>query len=284
MELLEPRHLQKQGAVRQEAGTPASAKTRSSAAGIERIRELGLGAMELEFVRGIHMSSSTAKEVGKVAEKHGVMLRVHAPYFINLNSKEKEKVEASKKRILLSAKVGEVAGAKIVTFHPAYFQGMEKEEVMEKVIGEIGEMAKEVKRNRWRIKLAPETTGKGSQVGSLEETLEICRKLEGVQPMVDWSHLHARDNGRFKEKGDFLAAIEEIPKKFLKDLQMHASGIRYSAKGERNHLNMDEEGNTFNYKWMLEALHEKRVSGCIISESPNLEEDALLMQRYWKKL
>jgi len=266
------------------AGVPQSAKGHSSISGIERIKELGLDAMELEFVRGVHMSEATAKEVGKAAEKHGVMLRVHAPYFINLNSADKSKLAASKKRIMDSAKIGELAGAKIVTFHPAYFQKQDKKQVLEKVTGIIGKMAEEVESKGWSIKLAPETTGKGSQLGSLKETLYMARKVKGVLPMVDFSHLHARDNGRFKSKKDFLEAIEEIPARFLKNLQMHASGIRYSKKGERNHLNMDEEGNSFNYKWFLEALHRKKVSGCIISESPDLEGDALLMQRYWKKL
>ncbi len=266
------------------AGVPHSAAAADSVSGIERIRQLSLDAMELEFVRGVHMNAATAKEVRKTAERNNVMLRVHAPYFINLNSNEKKKVEDSKKRILLSAEIGEIAGAKIVTFHPAYFQEQEKGEVLERVAGEIAEIAKEIESNKWAIKLAPETTGKRSQLGSLQETLEICRQVKGVQPMVDWSHLHARENGRFKSKADFLSAIEEIPEKFLQDLQMHVSGINFSAKGERNHMNLQEKGNTFNFKWLLEALQEKKAGGCIISESPNLEGDALLMQKYWEEL
>lgn len=266
------------------AGVPVSSNRPDSISGIERERELGLDAMELEFVRGVHMSEATAKEVRKAAEKNNVLLRVHAPYFINLNSAEKEKLVASKKRIMDSARIGELCGAKIVTFHPAYFQGQEKKEVLERVIGVIAELAEKIEKSGWGIRLAPETTGKGSQLGSLQETIEMCRKIRQLQPMVDFSHLHARDNGRFKSEKDFEKAIEEIPEKFLNGLQMHASGINFSAKGERNHMAMQEKGNSFNYKWLLEALHAKKVSGCIISESPNLEEDALLMQKYWKKL
>jgi deoxyribonuclease-4 len=266
------------------AGVPASSRGRDSISGIRRVKELGLDAMELEFVRGVKMSEATAKEVGKAAKEEGVLLRVHAPYFINLNSKEEDKVRASRKRIMDSARVGEAAGAKIVTFHPAYFQGMDKKEVLEKVIREIKEIAEEIGKKGWEIKLAPETTGKASQLGSLEETVEMAKRVKGVLPMVDFSHLHARDIGRFKSAKDFEKAIGEIPARFLKGLHMHASGIRFGQKGERNHLNMDEKGNTFKYKWFLEALHRKKVSGCIICESPDLEGDALLMQKYWKKL
>ena len=266
------------------AGIPISSKKRDSVNGIKRVRELGLEAMELEFVRGVNMGKETAELVKKAAEKEEIMLSVHAPYYINLNSKESEKVKASRKRIMDSANIGELCGAKIVTFHPAYFQKMDEKEVLEKVAGVLSEMAEEIEKKDWKIRLAPETTGKPSQLGSLKETIALCKKAKGLLPMIDWSHLHARDNGRFKSEKDFEKAIEEIPEKYRKFLYMHASGIRFSAKGERNHLEMEDEDNSFNYKWFLKALCKKKVSGRIICESPNIEEDALLMQKYWKGL
>ena len=68
------------------AGVPYSIQKKDSISGIERVKELGLKAMELEFVRGVHMSEKTAEAVGKTAEENDVRLSVHAPYFINLNS------------------------------------------------------------------------------------------------------------------------------------------------------------------------------------------------------
>ncbi|MCX6798658.1 MAG: TIM barrel protein [Candidatus Diapherotrites archaeon] len=266
------------------AGVPHSSKAPDSVSGIARVRELGLDAMELEFVRGVHMSPAAARQVNAARESSGVLLRVHAPYFINLNSADKKKLAASRKRIMDSAEIGELCGAQIVTFHLAYFQGQQKEEVLERVSGVIAELAEEIEKSGWKIRLAPETTGKPSQLGSLQETLEMCEKVKGLLPMVDWSHLHARQNGRFKSKADFVRAIEEMPEKFIHNLHMHASGINFTEKGERNHMNMEEKGNTFNFRWLLEALHEKKAGGCIICESPNLEEDALLMQKYWEKL
>ncbi len=269
------------------AGVPHSSGRPDSISGIERISALKLDAMELEFVRGVHMGAETAQAVGKAAQENNVMLRVHAPYFINLNSAEKNKIVASKKRIFDSARIGEICGAKIVTFHPAYYGASNKEECMQAVENAINDILEGMEKEKMRIMLAPETTGKGSQFGSLSETLELCRRVPEIMPMVDFSHLHARDNGRFKAKKDFVDAINEIKradKKFLGNLQMHVSGINFSAKGERNHMNLQEEGNTFNYKWLLEALHEEDASGCIICESPNLEEDALLMKKYWERL
>lgn len=262
------------------AGVPHSAKGRDSASGIERVGELGLGAMELEFVRGVNMGRETAKLVGKAGRKNAVALSVHAPYYINLNSEEKSKREASRKRIMDSARIGEVCGAEIVTFHPAYYGKSSGKSTMKAVEEALGDLLEGMRG--MKIRLAPETTGKGSQFGSLDETLELCRRLKEIEPMVDWAHLHARGNGCLKNAGDFGAEIRKIPGKFLKRLHMHVSGINYSAKGERNHLNMKESD--FNYIAMLEALEKNDVKGIVISESPNLEQDALLMKEYYGKI
>ena len=261
------------------AGIPHSSKERNSVAGIERVKELGLDAMEIEFVRGVRMSEETAKQVGKAAVENGIALSVHAPYFINLNSEEKEKVEASKRRIWNSIRIGEICGAETVTFHPAFLGKSSREQCMQSVEEALGELLDRLEKEGMKIQLAPETTGKNSVFGSLEETLELCKRLKGVLPMPDFAHLHARCNGCLKEKNDFVKLIEKIPSKYLGRLHMHASGINYSEKGERNHLEMEESD--FKYKAMLEALKEKNVSGVIINESPNIEEDALRMKKYW---
>tara|TARA_Y100000310_G_scaffold342316_1_gene445003 strand:+ start:2888 stop:3715 length:828 start_codon:yes stop_codon:yes gene_type:complete len=264
------------------AGVPHSAKARSSVEGIERIKELGLDAMELEFVRGVNMGKDTARAVKKVAVENKVALSVHAPYYINLNSEDKKKTEASKKRLWDSLVVGEEAGAEIVTFHPAYLGKSSREECIQAVEKALEELLEKLEKEDMQIKLAPETTGKNSVFGSLKETLELCKRLKGVQPMIDFAHLHARCNGCLKDKKDFLELLNRVPATYLKRLRMHVSGINYSDKGERNHLNMSEAD--FAYKEFLKALKAKKVAGVIICESPNLEGDALLMKEEWKRI
>ncbi len=264
------------------AGVPISTKSRDSVSGIKRVRELGLDAMELEFVRGVSMGQETAKKVAKTAMEENIVLSVHAPYYINLNSEDAKKKQASKKRIWDSMEIGNICGAQTVTFHPAFYGTGSKEECMKEVENALNELADKAREKGFGVKLAPETTGKNSVFGSLDETVELCRRVKGILPMPDFAHLHARCNGCLKKKQDFVKLIEKIPRKYLGELHMHASGINYSEKGERNHLTMEESD--FNYKAMLEALKAKRVSGVIICESPNIEKDALLMKKFWEKL
>jgi len=46
------------------AGVPHSSKGRSTLDGVKAIKELGLDAMEVQFVRGVKMKENKAKEVG----------------------------------------------------------------------------------------------------------------------------------------------------------------------------------------------------------------------------
>jgi len=60
-------------------------------------------------------------------------------------------------------------------------------------------------------------------------------------------------------------------------MHIHISGIAYGEQGEIKHLNLRESD--LNYIDLIKALKAYRVKGLVISESPNLEEDALLLQR-----
>jgi deoxyribonuclease-4 len=269
------------------AGIPLSTSKPGTVNGIERVKELGLEAMELEFVHGVNLKKETAEEARKTAEKNGISLSVHGPYYINLNSLEKEKQKASMQRVFESAKAGNWCGAHAITFHPAYIQGRPRGEVAKTVQKNLEEILERMKKEKIACSLKPETTGKPTAYGSLEELLELHSRLPETQPYVDFSHVHARDNGRFKTKEDVQKAFETIEKndsKLLKELNMHMSGIEFSPKGEKNHLELQDKKNTFPYQWVLESLKEFAVSGTVICESPNIEKDALLMQRYFHQL
>lgn len=266
------------------AGIPHAAKSGDMLGAIKKIKELGLDCMEIEFTYGVWMKRELALKVGEAREREKIALTVHAPYYINLNSKEKQKVGASRARILQSAEMGFLCGAKSLTFHAAFYMGKSPKEAMDAVEAQLNKILEEMHKKGIKITLAPETTGKASQFGTLEELQELAGRMNGVRFCLDFSHLHARANGLFRKKEDLEKTVDGIEKKYLHGLHMHVSGINYSAKGERNHLNLQDAGNDFNYKWLMEVLKEKRVSGTIACESPNLEEDAMLLKKYYKSI
>jgi deoxyribonuclease-4 len=267
------------------AGIPRSTPKRSSLAGIKQIRALGLDCMELAFVRRVAMGEKTASRVKQAADEREVRLSVHAPYYINLNSREADKVQASRQRILQAARVGWLCGARSIVFHPAFYHDDPPEVVYERVRGHLVELVEELRVEGNGAILRPETMGKASQFGTLEELLMLSKEVEGVAPCVDFAHLHARtgaDNS-YEEFAGSLELIEgELGRSGLEDLHIHVSGIEYGPSGERKHLNLADAD--LRYVELLQALRDFEAGGLVICESPNLEEDALVMQRTYRSL
>lgn len=268
------------------AGVPHSTKARSTQNGIKRVAELGLECMEIEFVRGVQMKEPTAIKVNEIASKVNVELTVHAPYYVNLNAKEANKVKASAKRIMDAANIGSIAGAKSVVFHAAYYLDNRPKEVYEAVKKELIEIRKQLDDQGNLIHLRPETTGSPTQFGTIEEIVKLSTEVPGVYPCIDFSHLHARSIGAYNTYEEIYQVLDFVKKELgvaaLEQLHMHLSGIDYGDKGEKKHLILKESD--MNYEAVLQALIDFNVGGWLICESPNLEEDALLLKETYEKL
>jgi deoxyribonuclease-4 len=268
------------------AGIPYRAKGLGTDDGVRAVASLSLGAMELEFVKGVHMNTALAARVKSVADELGIKLSVHAPYWINLNAKEKPKLLRSIDYILDSARVGFAAGALDIVFHPAFYTGDDPKFVHERVRESLVRIQETLRAEGVSVVLRPETTGKPTQYGSLEELVRLSAELPDVLPCVDFAHLHARTGGAMNTEPEFHKALdlieETLGRSALTRMHIHLSGIEYTAKGEREHIRLADSD--MNWKGLLTVLHERRVSGVVISESPVLEDDALLMKEFYEGL
>jgi len=267
------------------AGVPHSAETKSTVGGIERIVALGLGCMELEFVHQVRIGEETARRVAETAQRTGVRLTVHAPYYINLNAREPEKVAASQSRLLQAARAGALCGASSVAFHAAFNMGDPPEAVYSAVRQRIAEVREELAAEDNRLWIRPELMGRATQFGDLPELLDLANEVELVAPCLDFAHWHAR-TGEHNSYDEFSAALslveERLGRAALENLHVHVAGIDYGPKGERKHLNLEESD--MDYVALLTALRDHGAGGVVICESPNLEEDALLLRDTYRQL
>lgn len=267
------------------AGTPRSSATPTTIDGIKRIAELGLGGMELEFVRGVRMGEAGARLIAETAAQGNVRLSAHASYFINLNSHEPEKIKASQARLLQAARIAWLCGAQSVVVHTAFYLGDPPEATYVMVKRSLEAVLHQLERENNRVWIRPEVMGKSSQFGTIEEILNLCRELGRVAPCIDFAHWHARTNAfnSYPEFASILRQIEEqLGRTALDDMHIHLSGIAYGEKGERNHLNLKESD--LQYVELLKALRDHNVRGMVICESPNLEGDALLLKETYDSL
>ncbi|MFA5060797.1 MAG: TIM barrel protein [Candidatus Pacearchaeota archaeon] len=229
---------------------------------LEEIYNKGLQACETEFVRQIYIKKEDAIEIGKKAKELGIVLSIHAPYYVNLNSKEIEKVNASKERILKCCEIGQYLGAKQVVFHPGYYGDLSKEETFKNIKERITEMMEVIKKNKWDVEICPETMGKVNVFGSIEDISNLAKET-GCSFCIDFAHILAR----YKEN-----KFDEIEKFFpQKRWHCHFSGIEYGEKGEKKHLVTSEE----NWKGLFNFLKNLDKEIVIINESPRSLEDSV---------
>jgi len=265
------------------AGVPLSTPAASTLAAIEHVKKLGLDCLEVEFVKGVRMGNDTALEIGRQAESSGIRLSVHAPYYINLNSPELGKRLASQERLISSARLAHLLGAKTVVIHPGYYGQESPEKSYENIKTGFQNVLSILRAEKNPVTLRPETMGRQSQFGSLDETLMLCRELEGLLPCLDFSHIHARDRGansyRYFQK--IMRKVEKkLGRRAIEDLHVHVAGILYGEKGEIRHL--DLRRSDFNYDSWVQVLNDVGGAGLVVCESPNLEKDALMLKRLYE--
>lgn len=245
--------------------------------GIDYLSSIGLDAMELPFVRSVNVTSKNKDDILKYKNKNNFYLSAHGSYFINLNADDLTKQEASLERITNGAKALKSVDGRSLVFHAGFYLKDSKEETFNTIKDNL------LKLPSINIDYRLETTGKGSQFGSLEELVKLCKTVQNCKLCIDFSHVHARENGCLKSQDDFDKLLnfvgEELGEDALHDLHMHMSGINYGPKGEKNHLPFLESD--FPYKEGIKSLIKFNVKGCIICESPMLEKDALILKKIY---
>lgn len=239
---------------------------------LEDYHKKGLRACEIAFTYGVYIKDrKDAEAIGKKAKELGITLSIHAPYWINLNSTEKDKVEKTKERILKCLEVGTWLGVNYVVFHPGYYGDMSKKEAYENIKKQILELQRIRKEKNYTPLLAPETMGKVNVFGSAEEIAKLVEET-GCVFCIDFAHILARDKDyRFKE-------IERLFGEHKK-WRLHFSGIEYGEKGEKKHIPTAES----EFKKLFEGLPKDKEI-IIINEAPDPVGDSVKGLKLYSKL
>jgi deoxyribonuclease IV len=232
---------------------------------LEEYKKLGFSCCEVLFTYGIYIDKKNAEIIGKKAKELGIKLSIHAPYWINLNSEDKKKIEQSKERILKSCEIGDSLGAYRIVFHPGFYAGRNKEETYETIKNEILDIQSKIKEKKLKPELAPETTGKKNVFGSVDEILQLVKDT-GCSFCIDFAHILAREG-----KVDYKVILGKF--KDYKEIHIHFSGIEYGEKGEKKHKKTGRK----EIKELIEGLNKyaKGNDIVIINESPFALEDSL---------
>ncbi len=244
------------------------------------LKRLGLDALEYAAVYGLRLSESGAKRIGELARATGVEMSMHAAYYISLVSKDPMVRQRSKERLIQALRMAPLMEVRRIVFHPGSYGGLTPEEAYVVVLNALYEVWNEAGADPRAVLLSPETSGKTSAFGSVEEILQLCTEMEGCIPTIDWAHLYARSQGKLNDRESYRRVIgsfeNELGEKFLKNMHFHISGITFGKAGEMAHRPLGEEWGP-DVQPLIELILDNGYNPTFISETPDTLRGAVFL-------
>lgn len=253
----------------------------------EWISSIGLDAYEFEAGRGVNAGEAVLKAIGEQARLHGILMSLHAPYFISLSSVEEEKRTKSIDYISRSLAASELLGADTIVIHTGSASAISRDEAM-RLAADTLERNLEVNGNT-EIRMGLETMGKVNQLGTLDEVITLCKISPKYHPVVDFGHLNARHIGNhFPDCDSYRRVFDAIAcglgDEYAYNLHCHFSKIEFTPKGEKKHLTFSDTVYGPEFEPLAEAIVKEGVCPRIICESDGtMSDDALRMKRMWQE-
>jgi len=252
------------------------------------IAKMRLNAFEYSFGRGVQLSQATAESIGEAAAKDSVQLSVHAPYYINLATEDTDKAAANVRYLMQSAQAARWMGAKRVVFHPGTPGTLAYSEALARIKAAMLVAAEALGSLLDDVALCPETMGRPKQIGSLEDTIELCQLDSRFIPTLDFAHLHARGKGAINSEQDYADILDKLEtglgRERVKRFHVHFAHIQYTAAGEKMHRKFTDEGFGPDFRPLARQLVKRGMEPVIICESQGtMAEDAAEMKRVYEE-
>ena len=252
---------------------PARVPSRESpAAAIALLRKRGFSACEIDFEGGFWMDYDWAAEFGQRAREEKIALSVHAPIAGFMGHVERDKKQRMAVGMLdHSAGIAKAAGAEPVVFHPGFLLGRTRAAAIKSITEQLRELRERLEGKGRAVPFGVEVMGRVREIGSLDDVLEISRRLGWVRPVLDFAHMHATSDGAFTDVEPFAAALEAADEVLEPGapFHIHFSDIAYANRNETKHLPYGE--GTLRAEPLKQALRKFRRTANVISESPDLE-------------
>jgi deoxyribonuclease-4 len=237
---------------------------------VEILLARGLSACEIDFEGGFWMDYDFAERVGALARENGIVLSIHAPLAGFMGHAERgRKLNMATGMLDHSAGIATASGAELVVFHPGFLLGRTREEALDSVVEQLGELRARLEQKGRAVPFGVEVMGRVRDLGSLDDVVEISSRLGWVRPVVDFAHMHATSDGAFTDMDAFASALEAVDAVLEPDapFHIHFSDIAYANRNETRHLSYGE--GTLRAEPLRDALARFSRPATVISESPD---------------
>jgi deoxyribonuclease-4 len=240
---------------------------------IALVRAGGYEACEIDFEGGFWMDYPWAERLGEVAREHDVALSVHAPLFGWVGHLEASgrKWSSAVGALDRSAGIATACGAELVVLHPGFLLGRTREESIDAVVEQLALVRERLEGKGRAVPFGIEVMGRVNDFGSVDDCVEIARRVDWVRPVLDFAHMHATSDGAFLEPGRFAAALTAVDAVLEPDapFHIHFSDIAFANRNETKHLPYGQ--GTLRADPLRAALDGFDRPATVISESPDEE-------------
>jgi deoxyribonuclease-4 len=252
---------------------PARVPSRESPeAAVAALLERGLTACEIDFEGRFWMDYDFAARFGELAAENDIVLSVHAPIAGFMGHAERgKKLNMAVGMLDHSAGIAVAAGAEVVVFHPGFLLNRTREEAIDSVVEQLGELRERLAAKDRAVPFGIEVMGRVRELGSLDDVVEIASRLDWVRPVVDFAHMHATSDGAFTSAEPFIDALAKADAVIEPGapFHIHFSDIQFANRNETKHLPYGE--GTLRAEPLREALSQFDRPATVISESPTAE-------------
>jgi deoxyribonuclease-4 len=230
----------------------------------------GYGAVEIGFVSGFWLSYDDAPELAAALRERDIVVSVHAPLAAFMGHVEREKKFKMALGMLdHTAGLAKAVGAEVIVFHPGFLLGRDREQTIDDVVDQLGDLRARLESKDRLVPFGIEVMGRVRDFGSIEDVIEISRRVDFVRPVLDFAHMHATSDGAYTEVDAFASALEAADEVMEPDapFHIHFSDIAYANRNETKHLPYGE--GTLRAEPLREALARFDRPATVISESPD---------------
>jgi deoxyribonuclease IV len=252
---------------------PARVPSRESPeAAVAALVERGLSACEIDFEGRFWMDYDFAARFGELAAENDIVLSVHAPIAGFMGHAERgKKLNMAVGMLDHSAGIAVAAGAEVVVFHPGFLLSRTREDAIDSVVEQLGELRERLAAKDRAVPFGIEVMGRVRELGSLDDVVEIASRLDWVRPVIDFAHMHATSDGAFTSVEPFVDALERADAVIEAGapFHIHFSDIQFANRNETKHLPYGE--GTLRAEPLREALARFERPATVISESPTAE-------------
>jgi deoxyribonuclease-4 len=236
---------------------------------VEILLERGYSACEVDLESGFWLDYPWAERLGEVARANDILLSVHAPLFAFPGHPDEKKAKQALGALDRSAGIAAACGAEIVVIHPGFWLGRERQQTLDDVIESLGALRERLEQKDRAVPFGVEVMGRVRELGSIDDVLDIARRVPWVRPVVDFAHMHATTDGAFTDADAFAAVLEGADEVLEPGapFHIHFSDIAYANRNETKHLPYGE--GTLRAEPLREALARFDRPATVISESPD---------------